>query len=471
MKEGLGNEMKEDADSKQSIKYKIRIPSKLPSSLARKVCSPFWKHLIDSIENKDVETVLEIVKTIDRQKKILCLPHPFIEDVDTFPVKSIRQGMCNLIFFNDANNSNQWILCQCTSFIDAIFSEKYSGRHKLSTDQSVILNSIKQVAIKESKTDLNQSKTEKALFAGYSLDQTRPYHHFYDQLKWLVHLNSRRPIISNKSFFIPRIFKNRSYHAKNHTTFSMFPLVIGSNQLGIKLDKYSDAMEKIVYKDSLKDLYGGSINYRWHQAINAIIKRPKKDRTLTLWFGISGQKRIWVEQEEFLPALVQQLRPWFDSFIFLIDGFTQYECINGHLNDSTGVKEDLKIVNSIEQKLLPFTNASVINLVGQTYRKKIQQCESVDFFIANAGAGQLIPHRFCKKPGILHSNERHCVFSMGINNTTVKLVDKSLVKDVGNLFAKGKKKKVNKSAIGFISYSIRIQSVIDMAIEMLNLHE
>ena len=168
-------------------------------------------------------------------------------------------------------------------------------------------------------------------------------------------------------------------------------------------------------------------------------------------------------------ALVQQLKPWFDSFIFLIDGFTQYEYINGHPNDSTGVNEDQKIVNSIKQQLMPFANVSVVNLIGQTYRKKIQQCQSVDFFIANAGAGQLIPHRFCKKTGILHSNEKHCVFSMGINNTTVKLVDKSLVKDVGNLFAKVKNKKANRSGIGFISYSIDVQIIVNMTMDMLKL--
>ena len=65
-------------------------------------------YLIDSIENKDVETVLAIIKTIDRQKQILCIPHPFIEDLDTFPVKSMRQGMCNFIFFKDENNQNQY---------------------------------------------------------------------------------------------------------------------------------------------------------------------------------------------------------------------------------------------------------------------------------------------------------------------------------------------------------------------------
>ena len=57
---------------------------------------------------------------------------------------------------------------------------------------------------------------------------------------------------------------------------------------------------------------------------------------------------------------------------------------------------------------------------------------------------------------------------MGINNTSVKLVDKSVVKDVGNLFAKGKRG--DRSGTGLISYSINIQIVINMIKEMLKLH-
>jgi len=116
---------------------------------------------------------------------------------------------------------------------------------------------------------------------------------------------------------------------------------------------------------------------------------------------------------------------------------------------------------------LPFSKVSVKSLVGQTYRRKIQQCRSVDFFIANAGAGQLVPHRFCKKPGILHSNEKHCVFPTGINNTTARLIDKSSVKDVGNLFSNGKRAETSGS--GLISYSINIQTMIKMVVEMLEL--
>ena len=59
---------------------------------------------------------------------------------------------------------------------------------------------------------------------------------------------------------------------------------------------------------------------------------------------------------------------------------------------------------------------------------------------------------------------------MGINNTTVKLVDKSLVKDVGNLFAKGKNKKANKPGIGFVVMHMP-QDIIDMTIDMLELQE
>ena len=170
--------------------------------------------------------------------------------------------------------------------------------------------------------------------------------------------------------------------------------------------------------------------------------------------------------------MADKLAPWFDSFVFIVDGFTEYEDSNHKPlrgSKATPVSQDLEVMNSIHERLLPFPNVSVVNMVGKTYREKIKQCESVDFFIANAGAGQLVPHRFCKKPGILHSNEKHCVFPTGIDNSTVKLVDKSLVSDVGNLFANGTNPK--NAGAGLISYSIEVHTVIDMLKQMLNLSD
>ena len=451
----------------ESIKYKFNIPSKLRVSLAKDVINSQWKKIIASIENKEVEEIVKVAKAFENTSN---LAHPFKENTDTFPIKNIRKGMCNFIFFNDKKNQSPWILCQCTSFVDAIFTPEYSGGHRLSTNGASILKAAKKlIKDRDNICSIDLSKPV-SVSTNYILDQTRPYHHFYDQLKWLIHLKTQKPINSNKSFFVPTHCKAKETSTKNKPTVSIFPLVIGSNQLGTQLDIYTDKMEKIVYEDSMNSLYGGTINYKLAMLKNAMIKSFKTKTSLTLWFGISGQKRIWVEQEDFLPSLVKQLTPWFKTFTFLIDGFTQYEDINNapiQGSKETPINQDREVVDSIRQKLLPFPNVTVISLVGQTYRKKIQKCQSADFFIANAGAGQLVPHRFCKKPGILHSNERHCVFPMGINNTTVRLVDKSLVNDIGNLFAKGKKNQQLGS--GLISYSIDIQVVTDMLIQMMNL--
>lgn len=395
------------------------------------------------------------------------MPHPFMESLETFASKSIRKGMCNFIFFYDSKGKNKWILCQCTSFVDAIFSTTFSGKHKSSISDETILNPLRNIMRNEIKKSSKQPEPQKAIMGGYLLDQLRPYHHFYDQLKWFIYLQDKKPILSKKSFFSPKCLSKKIHpRTKDIARITVFPTIIGSNQLGMKLDQYTEEMENAVYNECR-----GKLATRiWGKVVKKLRSLAGGNKTLTLWFGISGQKRIWVEQEDFLPALVEQLTPYFDSFVFLIDGFTEYENssqIPLRGSKATPVCQDLEVVDSIREKLLPYSNISIVSLVGQTYREKIQQCQFIDFFIANAGAGQLVPHRFCRKPGILHSNEKHCVFPTGINNTSVKLVDKSLVKDVGNLFANNTQ--VQKAGSGLISYSINTQIVIDMIIQMLTL--
>ena len=459
--------MQKKPDPKKPTKNKFNIPPrKLPNSLAKEVCNPLWIKIINSIEKCDLKTLLDIIEPIYKQEGAFCLPHPFMKDLDTFASKSVRKGMCNYIFFYDSKGKNKWILCQATSFVDAIFSTTYSGKHKSSISDETMLNPVRKIIQNDFRKNPKQREPQKAILAGYLLDQLRPYHHFYDQLKWLIYLQDQKPILSNKSFFCPKyLSKKKSTKRKNIPRVKVFPTVIGSNQLGMQLDQYTEKMESVIYKDSLENLP----TRIWKQMIKNF-RSLSGNKTLTLWFGISGQKRIWIEQEDFLPALVEQMSPWYSSFVFIIDGFTEYEDSN-HVplrgSKATPVSQDLEVVNSIKDKLADYSNVLVVSLVGQTYREKIKECQSADFFIANAGAGQLVPHRFCRKPGILHSNEKHCVFPMGINNTTVQLVDKSLVKDVGNLFAKTSP---NQAGCGLISYSINTRIIIDMAKQMLKLN-
>ena len=458
-----------DRNQKISIKCKFQVPSKLPDTLGRDLINSRWKKIIKAIENKRVEEVLDEVKSIGRKNSFITLPHPFKENINTYAIKNTRTGMCNFIFFVDEDHQYPWVLCQCTSFVDAIFTNEYSAGHKLSTNGAIIIKSAKKILKEKDNICWINSKEKRIKFSGYILDQTRPYHHFYDQLKWFIHLKPQKPITSKKSFFIPNCYKIKETTNNKDATVSIFPLVIGSNQLGTKLDIYSDRMEKLVYEDSIRDLHYKNLLTKLRESINILKGIRKKKRTLILWFGISGQKRIWIEQEDFLPALVEQLNPYFDSFIFAIDGYTQYENAmfdDENISKKIPIKQDMEIVDSIRKKLLAYSNTTVMSLVGKTYREKIQICRNVHLFIANAGAGQLVPHRFCKKPGILHSNEKHCVFPMGIDNTTVKLVDKSLVKDVGNLFASSKEK--DKSGAGLVSYSIDVKVMVNIAKAMLH---
>ena len=143
------------------------------------------------------------------------MPHPFVEDLDTFASKSIRKGMCNYIFFYDSKGKNKWILCQATSFVDAIFSTTYSGKHKSSISDEILINPIRKIIQSDLENSSIQREPQKAVLAGYSLDQLRPYHHFYDQLKWLIYLQDRKPILSKKSFFFPKNFSKRNSSKNN----------------------------------------------------------------------------------------------------------------------------------------------------------------------------------------------------------------------------------------------------------------
>ena len=199
-----------------------------------------------------------------------------------------RAGMFNFIFFIDADGKNPWILGQCTSFIDIIFSKQYTGKHKLSTNDAVILSSAKKLFEHKNKIDVNKFSGGKAIFSGYLLDQGRPYHHFYDQLKWLLHLQTKRIICCDKSFFVPSNFKIQDVKQDQPGQFSSFPLVIGSNQLGNRLDQYTDQMEKIVCKDSLKSMKNGILSYLSNKFMNIIMRRTSKERTESLFFGLES---------------------------------------------------------------------------------------------------------------------------------------------------------------------------------------
>ena len=442
---------------KRVEKLQLKVPQELSRNLRSQVKSDYWKTILTSIENKNTEVILNELKRIDQKQGLFKLPHPFFENLDTWAVGSIREGMCNYIFFADKNHQQTWVMCQCTDFVDAIFSKEFSGKHQAAPADAVF-HTAKGVFQRmawdhQMKTNFNEHQE----LAGYRLDQQRPYHHFYDHLKWFIAINTRRDIKQTQSFYLPSTAGFRD--PKNSKTIEshLFPAVIGSDQLGMVIDKHTLNMEAAIIRDIERQNPAGMKK-----------SRITKHKHLTIWHGISAQKRIWVEQAELIPALVQELQCDYRSFTFIIDGYTDFDYCDlagGEYETPKSVLEDQEIFRSIQSTMRDYKNVIVKSVIGMTYKEKIVACrDQVDFFIANAGAGQIVPHRFCKKRGILHSNQSHCVFPSGIQgNDRVRFIPKSNVKDVGNIFEEFK----HQQGTGLVSYSIEPLFVARLAKSML----
>src|SRR5690554_6063337 len=148
-------------------------------------------------------------------------------------------------------------------------------------------------------------------------------------------------------------------------------------------------MEDFVFKESIE---------------RSGVANTNNPKGLTIWFSITGQKRVWLEQVDACINIVEKLSNHFKEINLYVDGMTAMqdrEIIN---------KEDLVVFQKIKMQLNSTSNVKLVSLIGKKYKEKIAISESIDFFISNAGAGCMVPLRIAKKPGVLHSNKKLFTF-------------------------------------------------------------
>lgn len=232
-----------------------------------------------------------------------------------------------------------------------------------------------------------------AKFDGFYINNARPYHFFYDQIKSLVFLREesaleKTPVFYNNSFFaLNEIAKNTSiYSNSNSKSVFIRPSTIGQNYCNALASK--EAKKQMIAMESLITRF--SLNQK--TANNASLTTYD----LILWIGVTGQKRSWVEQSIGYAKIILKLTESFSSILVYIDGLTARH------NEQINVPEDQEVAESIIK--LAGDKAKIVSLIGKDYCTKIQCCNEIDVFIANAGTGCMVPLRFCKKPGVLHSN-------------------------------------------------------------------
>ena len=411
----------------------------------------FKEKELESIENIEISNIVKAEDEREIQKLFKCIVnildkpylefyHPEKDNLKTRGVYSVKLGMVNFVLFVDENFENPWLFAQCTNFVDVIIT-KFSHYRIMPPMYTIVLGKLLELS-ENLSSNISKIKYDTP-FAGFLLNHPRPYHHFYDHLKYayLFKKDKRLSHISYKtddaSFFIPNTWKEET--AK--VGVFIYPALIANNFLNPRVNDFvknlNEEMEKNVSKEVQEYCNLGS------EGLN------KYD--LTLWLGITGQKRSWMEQVDGYINIIKYLLKDFKKINIYIDGMTANEGKKIRNND------DQKIFNEIKKELSEYSQCTLVSLIGEDYRTKINTCAKVDLFIANAGTGCMVPLRFCKKPGVLHSNTKLFTFRDNYPSTVKKNNKKYTIDIVDE----------DMQRIDFTSYHIPWQHIFNLTVDVL----
>lgn len=175
-----------------------------------------------------------------------------------------------------------------------------------------------------------------------------------------------------------------------------------------------------------------------------------------IWFGITGQKRSWIDQVEGIAEIVKNIYLFFPGVAIILDGWTSP--ITKTISDINEIKNDNIIINSIISKINN-EKIKIINTTGLTSIEKTLLAKKIDAFVCNAATGSIHTARFANKPGIGHIStamKRNELIHPHINRKT-KIVSNQYITDIPN-----------ETSADFISYKIDPKVILHMLIDVLS---
>lgn len=337
--------------------------------------------LMEYSADEAAEFLIDVLDT-----KTVIIGHPKL-NIPTFARASKTIGMANVILFSDDNLENHWYFIQVTKLLEAFMVD------------GEFFNPSQLPAAERVKTWIEDEELEFDLATncntvdGLLFSQRRPFHYFYDQYVNYYKLSAIKNI-DEYCFADDKCF----YSETDTTTFKkvkeggcyFFPCTQPRN--------LSD-------KDAKK----------MHQFLKSNTHKVEIHSELSLWLGVTGQKRSWIEQVEGYIAIVRNLSMDFSHITVMLDGWTNYE------GDNSINKDDNIIYDLIERELSVIPSIKVINLINLNYKKKIAYANTCDYFVANSGTGCMVPFMMCNAKGVIHSNGRMSTFQ-SVYNDNVRTV-------------------------------------------------
>ena len=351
---------------------------------------------------KDVRILSDWIKSAQTLNHII-IPDIFSTSIARSSVSFLSNSKINLIFFDSP--SEPFIILQHVTFADAIFFPDRCLAVLIQNHltQDSIARSLAEAAVwmleKKSKPSIDRNKFGGALF-GFG----RPYHYFYDILPALMLIEDlRKNEDFPRLFFSPgtvfadpgKIFENiTSMEKADPETVRNKASINGEFycHIGLPFNRltqdFNDGLDQLIYSAALR-------------------KHPQTDETrdpqpLRLWWGITGQKRSWIEQIEGTAYILDQLAEAHPDLEVIFDGWTSP--IDPGPSDAREIQRDEAVVAAIlSQMKTPIITRSII---GKSSLEKIAIATTCDAFVANYSTGSMHVSRFAGRPGVLHINNR-----------------------------------------------------------------
>ena len=340
------------------------------------------------------QEILEYLKS-KLSQKYFEIKHPLKNEIKLRAVFNMHSNLINFVFFTSSNNEEIIGIIQICDFVNYFFTSNtiycvsYAWDGALESSFGYLCSQVRQGFVDTSDL-LYQDKPY-----GYTLYQYRPSHYIGHIFQPFLSLRTKE-IAKEPSFFIP---KDCKFASDNRVYF------------------YSMTY---IYKD-LTDVH----NFMLHESLEEFttLVEPKdlefKDNFfLTLWLGLPGERRAWLEQIEGSALILKNLLPYFPRIKVYIDGMTSYDRQRQDFPENKilynqvvrATKEALKDTLVLDTEDLDLSQKEKIkeieslivfkSLAGYDYRTKFCYCSMCDIAISDSGTTLIVPFEVCKKPGV-----------------------------------------------------------------------
>ncbi|MDD6055935.1 MAG: hypothetical protein PUB96_05255 [Helicobacteraceae bacterium] len=227
------------------------------------------------------------------------LEHPFYQNTICRAVASGHDGLTiNYIFMIDINNLHPFIIVQQTHLINCII---YENKILILSDPWNTYLGLCSGAFRVFSPIIDSLIYKEAKWC-FLLRQYRPAHYFFDLCSSYLQISTRdnkELLIGGYSYFVP----NYNIAIKDNNRVCLYP----TTTFDINPKEF-----EIIYKQSLESL-------------ESLVICDSTPYDLTLWLGLPGERRAWLEQVEGCAKILKILSKTFKKIRVFIDGMTAYD--------------------------------------------------------------------------------------------------------------------------------------------------